>query len=1001
MPQTYEEFLKTHTQEEIDAILEGTDFVQEASQSKKSTERRNISKVLKSLDYDPNDKTIKTVDEDGKERRVEFDIIKNNNEDAYLKAILADAGININKNAAYLPGLETVMAGEKMLRKNGNKIEPLIRHELRHEYDYTYNDGSRNMSDVSKEIDKFLFKEADEFIKKHYDELCSHDRDNRELVADTIACKKTNKLKEYSDSLSCLIDSNLSIKQLMKDMPKMIDLYSESMNSILAASPKRFRDKSNSDLVEIQNKVINKMNKLSQCFKTASKIVGKLGGKISIFDKASKALANTSEMFKITSMSADRNKQFIEEYDRFAKMGFEAVKMAEYYRKSTELRIKFMKEMQPKLKEFELRKTVDPNYKHPKRIIKESLTELLENEELNFEESMLDDVTDYIYQESLQFYNIQDEDEFVQEEMFEDIGFPNLRYQLAQRLDKNQFVISAIMKPMGLNNAKFVIKDVNTNRSINVVTTNTGAVKVYEIKPDGEMVIYINNLVLSRARNKIMEILNVYATNSVAESAIDDVDIDDDSKEEDDTDIDDIDIGSDSKENNEYSEEELSALNKLISSESSAISEYFEAAKNTRKVVLSRLFTDIGDEERYHLEQLIYAKSELTGEEYKPSDPSIKREYEELLELGMDEETAMATAIDKSSLNEDDGDDSDVEELVEDISITESAISCHMQYANMLMEMMNESSDLSTNECCRCYAESYLMEFIDTVNTPTNNNLLTANPVKLLLRTFAFILKLIHSLFNKLKTFISNMQKKSNRTNDWIKKHGIFGLFEHGVYLYLYDDKNTSINVVKMILEYLDMLEAASQTICKEYRLNTSIFTDHINDALHQFNNGKLMFKRVQYSNVNTAISRINNIRMEKTKIVVTNANKDALEAMFFHYSPSKNADSKSLNLYNNLIVMLDIVSKSASECNKFLSALDNMERDTNSIYYKDRNRYNAVVKSMKQVVDGYNRLIKVITSDSNQYINVNSGLLQKTHDRDDVDYVKAHPKVNQQKTNK
>jgi len=977
MPQTYEEFLKTHTQEEIDAILEGTDFVQEASQSKKSTERRNISKVLKSLDYDPNDKTIKTVDEDGKERRVEFDIIKNNNEDTYKKAILASAGINIDKNAAYLPGMQTVMTGEKMLRKNGNKIEPLIRHELRHEYDYTYNDGSRNMSDVSKEIDKFLFKEADEFIKKHYDELCSHDRDNRELVADTIACKKTNKLKEYSDTLSCLYDSNLSIKQLMKDMPKMIDQYSESMNSILAASPKRFRDKSNSDLVEIQNKVINKIN------------------------KASEALADTSEMFKISSMSADRTKQFIEEYDRFTKMGFEAVKMAEYYRKSVELRIKFMKEMQPKLKEFELRKTVDPNYKHPKRIIKESLTELLENEELNFEESMLDDVIDYIYQESLHFYNIQDKDEFIQEGRFEDIGFTNLRYQLAQRLDKNQFIVTSIMKPMGQDNTKFVIRDVNTNRSINVVTTNTGGIKVYEIKSDGEMKIYLNNLVLSRAIDKIMDILNVGVLKPVTESAIDDVDVDDESKEEDDTDIDDIDIGSDSKENNEYSEEELSALNKLISSESSAISEYFEAAKNTRKVVLSRLFTDIGDEERYHLEQLIYAKSELTGEEYKPSDPAIKREYEELLELGMDEETAMATAIDKSSLNEDDGDDSDIEELVEDISITESAISCHMQYANMLMEMMNESSDLSTNECCRCYAESYLMEFIDTVNTPTNNNLLTANPVKLLLRTFAYILKLIHSLANKLKTFISNMQKKSNRTKDWINRHGISGLFEHGVYLYLYDDKNMSMNVDKMIIQYLDMLEAASKVICKEYRLNTTIFTDHINDALRQFNNGNPMFKRVQYSNVNTAISCINNVRMEKTKIVVTNANKDIIETLFFHYTPMKNADGKSLNTYNNLIAMLDIVSKSASECNKFLSVLDNMERDTNSIYYKDRDRFNAVVKYMKQVVDGYDRLIKAITSDSNQYIKVNSGLLQRTRDRDDEDYAKAHSKTNQQKVNK
>ena len=591
--------------------------------------------------------------------------------------------------------------------------------------------------------------------------------------------------------------------------------------------------------------------------------------------------------------------------------------------------------------------------------------------------------------------------DIVQEGRFEDIGFPNLRYQLTQRLDKNQFIVTPIMKPMGQDNTKFVIRDVNTNRSINVVTTTTGGIKVYEIKSDGEMKIYINNLVLSRAIDKIMDILNVEVLNSVTESAIDDVDVDDDSKEEDDAYIDDIDIGSDSKENNEYSEEELSALNKLISSESSAISEYFEAAKNTRKVVLSRLFTDIGDEERYHLEQLIYAKSELTGEEYKPSDPAIKREYEELLELGMDEETAMATAIDKSSLNEDDGDDSDIEELVEDISITESAISCHMQYANMLMEMMNESSDLSTNECCRCYAESYLMEFIDTVNTPTNNNLLTANPVKLLLRTFAYILKLIHSLANKLKTFISNMQKKSNRTKDWIKRHGISGLFEHGVYLYLYDDKNMSMNVDKMIIQYLDMLEAASKVICKEYRLNTTIFTDHINDALRQFNNGNPMFKRVQYSNVNTAISCINNVRMEKTKIVVTNANKDIIETLFFHYTPMKNADGKSLNTYNNLIAMLNIVSKSASECNEFLSVLDNMERDTNSIYYKDRDRFNAVVKSMKQVVDGYDRLIKAITSDSNQYIKVNSGLLQRTRDRDDADYAKAHSKKNQQKVNK
>ena len=101
---------------------------------------------------------------------------------------------------------------------------------------------------------------------------------------------------------------------------------------------------------------------------------------------------------------------------------------------------------------------------------------------------------------------------------------------------------------------------------------------------------------------------------------------------------------------NQYNPKEIERLNELIASENSAIGEYFQGSKMTNIDILRRLYSDIGDEERFHVEQLLFAKSQITGEKYEPRDPDIKKEYEELLQLGMDEETAMNTAVDKVGL---------------------------------------------------------------------------------------------------------------------------------------------------------------------------------------------------------------------------------------------------------------------------------------------------------------------------------------------------------------
>lgn len=63
--------------------------------------------------------------------------------------------------------------------------------------------------------------------------------------------------------------------------------------------------------------------------------------------------------------------------------------------------------------------------------------------------------------------------------------------------------------------------------------------------------------------------------------------------------------------------------------------------------MLSRLYGHIGAEEAMHVEELNYAKSKITGEKYVPSDPEVKKDYEELLAQGMDEDDAMNTALDR------------------------------------------------------------------------------------------------------------------------------------------------------------------------------------------------------------------------------------------------------------------------------------------------------------------------------------------------------------------
>ena len=408
---------------------------------------------------------------------------------------------------------------------------------------------------------------------------------------------------------------------------------------------------------------------------------------------------------------------------------------------------------------------------------------------------------------------------FIQEGMF-DAGFGNLRLKIAKALG-DKFKVTNVVKGMG-GKDKFDITETDADydgTKTTVESTGTGC-KVVS-RGDGKFKCHFTNIPLSQALNKILalfekpELLLEGAFYNISRSGgklymedgeentdnddtsdelpkppeddSEDEDADDSSSnEEATTEEDDIDIssfGSDTSDvQNEYDPGDIEILNKLIASENEAINDYFDGTKDTKDENLRTLYGDIGHEERFHLEQLLYAKSTLTGEKYEPRDPEVKKEYEELIAGGMDEDTAASTAIDKTSMfGSDNGDDSDIEELEQEAALIETML-VHNEILTTFCESQldlirgHHIIDKSVN----VIMESFIQEEVDNVTTAPKQITKIQNPIALLAKGLKASINGLLRLSSVIKDSVAKSKVKNHRKYEWIKKHGIGELFKSG-----------------------------------------------------------------------------------------------------------------------------------------------------------------------------------------------------------------------------
>ena len=438
--------------------------------------------------------------------------------------------------------------------------------------------------------------------------------------------------------------------------------------------------------------------------------------------------------------------------------------------------------------------------------------------------------------------------------------------------------------------------------------------------------------------------------------------------------------------NNQYNEKDVEILNKLISSESDAINDYFDATTNTVDTNLSRLYGDIGREERFHLEQLMYAKSLITGEKYEPKDPEVKKEYEELLGQGMDEDTAIVTTIDKISVAGGPMSDEEFEDAQTEVAQQESVT----LQTQAILDMMEDVTyaKLFNEYCARLenYSDFYQEEVLN-VNTQSKQITEGTNPIAWVIRQLGNLINFGLKLGSLMREHLRRSRVKRAKLVEWIKHNSIAGIFQHGYSFYTYDlQKGFS---TADILEFASIAYKTTELIATA--CNIQMQHRPIIGAPH----------KTTVTNIEQGLRLINGMQLIKTKVIVNDSNEEYIKSTLFGATDARttrqvtfnqNDDGTvtqseknvSSNFYNEIDGVLTATKQAAQwtdELAKHLQALQGKP----GLYQTNHSLWQRSIKQLMILVKGFTKIISAMNHDINTMLKIDNVIIQMTNDYDDA----------------
>lgn len=939
----------------LDRFGKPISFFQEASQSRKPKERRNKQRNLKQNGYDPETQTIEIENNDGTTERIKINIGEKSD-----KYVAQPKPTYVTPNTVIKPEFEykNIDVTNRTINLPPKKVLPIIDHEIGHirrlktlgiegnnfgtqNYHIGYFGNDKDASDLES---------INNFIKRHKSILknINHGLDPEEYLADLYSARKNGYKQMIKVLRSCITKPNkFNLGNKLKRDER--------------------RDRVNMAQVDFINRCDEKLSIIQ--YKLSS--LYQLKDMTDVDNDISKLESLKNDITKLKSIPTnkmiDLNKieNELNEFEKNNNIEFS-------------LRIKFLQEMK-KFDEGRNNTDILTESFNPLSCAEIELRLACVKNDISYDQQTFDDITRDIsidmIMEQLEYEYISNIDAEMIDgsiKIYDDYDNAESIFEYYKTAKEGHVMLDRFGKPISFfqeskddDDEKDDVKKVNDDNVGEIATE--GDFDEYKISDD-------------ELKNK-----KHYPSEDHFD---DDIDYDELSK-----------FGSDTNAkspNNEYDNEEIKILNSLIADEQQAMGGYFDGTKNSKDPNLQRLYADIGAEERYHSEQLLYAKSQITGEEYEPQDPKIKKEYQELLEMGMDEDTAISTVIDRQSMspNYDDKDDTDIDEIQEDVEMLEYSIDSYinnLKALEIIMEADNNFTMEQRESSITSFMESCIIqEAIDNIQQRGYDSNSIGNPITLLLNGFVAICKFISRIVSKFKKFINTNKVKQARIKQFIKENGIIGIFKQGVSLYFYDAK-TPGKLSIAPFQYLELMNNVAVDILSEHQLTTGL--TKIDLGLSQYS--------IKYGNASQGLKILEGVILTKTKVIVDDNNKNAIENLFFGYNPNEKinvnrpdlyeTDMRSNNIYNRLNNLLNWTDLSSKKIEKSIQAVQNLQQDMNSIYYTNRNLYNSCVDKLILVQKCFNKFLKAMVSDINTIMKLNNGILESTNSKDTNDINKMN----------
>lgn len=415
---------------------------------------------------------------------------------------------------------------------------------------------------------------------------------------------------------------------------------------------------------------------------------------------------------------------------------------------------------------------------------------------------------------------------------------------------------------------------------------------------------------------------------------------------------------------NDYDPKEVTILMKLMASEADAMNEYMDGAKETNVDVLRRLYADIANEERFHMEQLLFAKCELTGEQYQPKDPEVKSEYEELLKMGMDEETAMQTAVDKchirGSISEDDEDER--MEIQADVETMEMTINMFNQLYDNVYTVMESGTPKEVDHAFEIFVEATYDATAASSAKSALSETKKFGPIQLIRTTLRFLVKTLMTIVRKFVSLCKRIHNRSREIKRFIKQYGFEAIFASKIKMYF-----VNFNNPYLVDDSLETLLALS--------------VDTVNASLRSAGFAEMQqpYKRNPQMNIGGNVKRgielLNGVQLVKSAMILpeNEADRERIAEAFFGYSDQKGPDGKSVNTVNRMQWICDEWCRFMEYVDKITAQFDSLAQQQQSIYYTNKAKYDTAMKGLETVTKTCKAVVSAMQYDIETMIKLNN----------------------------